>query len=201
MQYLKEKKIFLNPNCFETAEAASPGFFIAVHPEIARKDLMKSKLRNALAATNASDKLQVMNWINKYHPNLNLEEEFNPIPNFLLLTTKRKFGNGLAKDAAYLKALLSQQYKNTTLRYGFFVPSGTHLVTSATEFKELLRRQNTFTKKMKVMPIEGISQDTIYDQMVIDGTMQDLKTYLTWENNPYGINRVEGTNKTDELGK
>eukprot|EP00957_Ditylum_brightwellii_P204922 15341399-Ditylum_brightwellii.AAC.1 len=61
---------------------------------------MKSELRNALAATDASDKSQVMTWINKYHPNLNLEEEFNPVPNFSLLTTKRKFGNGLGKVEA-----------------------------------------------------------------------------------------------------
>eukprot|EP00957_Ditylum_brightwellii_P113187 8631514-Ditylum_brightwellii.AAC.1 len=61
---------------------------------------MKSELHNALTATDASDKLQVMNWINKYHPNLNLEEEFNPVPNFLLLTTRQKFDNGLGKVEA-----------------------------------------------------------------------------------------------------
>eukprot|EP00957_Ditylum_brightwellii_P094513 7197018-Ditylum_brightwellii.AAC.1 len=77
-------------------------------------------------------------------------DDENPVPDFVLKTTQRKFGDGVgrvettviavgcaAKNAAYLKLLLTKAYEHGDPAYREFVPTGFHLVASIKEFKGL----------------------------------------------------------------
>ena len=134
-----------------------------------------------------------------------------PIPKFTIFTATRSFGNGsnrvkasvlvietAEKDAQYLKTLLNYGYENNFLTHGIFVPTGIHLTTSPEIYKGLLRKQNEFVKLLLVLPIKGISEDAMLQDINIEGTITTVREYIMSHE---GIKGLERTSQTEETGK
>eukprot|EP00957_Ditylum_brightwellii_P197039 15011494-Ditylum_brightwellii.AAC.2 len=74
LQYLHDQNIYVHQDCFETKQAANPGFFYKVHPMLTRKDNFRDDLAESLTHTNTSDKKEVTDCIAKYRPHWDKKE-------------------------------------------------------------------------------------------------------------------------------
>eukprot|EP00957_Ditylum_brightwellii_P193527 14737184-Ditylum_brightwellii.AAC.1 len=92
-------------------------------------------------------------------------DDKNPVLDFVLETTQRKFANGIgcvettviavecaAKDAACLKLLLTKTYEHGDPTYGEFIPTSSTLA----------------------VPVVGISEEAMWENIELNGETTEL---------------------------
>eukprot|EP00957_Ditylum_brightwellii_P124767 9510328-Ditylum_brightwellii.AAC.1 len=82
--------------------------------------------------------------------------------------------------------------------HGTFVSTGIHPTAGPEVYKALLHQQNTYLNNILVLPVEGISQDAIWQDIEIEEQLTTLGNYILSHNS---IEAIERTNKTDTDGK
>eukprot|EP00957_Ditylum_brightwellii_P118428 9032422-Ditylum_brightwellii.AAC.1 len=100
------------------------------------------------------------------------------------------------KNAQYLKTLMNFGYENKFIQHVIFVHTGIHLTTSLATYKGLLRKQNEIVKSLLVLPIEGMSENAIMQDITIEGMVTTVGEYIMAYN---GIKGLKRTRKMEEI--
>eukprot|EP00957_Ditylum_brightwellii_P031032 2351842-Ditylum_brightwellii.AAC.1 len=74
---------------------ASPGFIMNQHLTITRKDHLHSNIAEYLETVDTEDNPMIQEWIKKHQPDWDTVD--NPIPDFTLSMSSRKFGNSTGR--------------------------------------------------------------------------------------------------------
>lgn len=209
IDYLKKNKIWLKEDHFHTELTSSPGYFTNIHPKATWKDDFAAAIEHGLRQITLNKENAVAaSWlktnVGKETDRFSIYDETTPIPRFALNNTVRKWGNvstdviGVEcdkKDAQYMKHILSLGAEQEVFGDAVFVPIGFHLIQGKHALEELLRQNNVFLSELAIIPIEGISRETmkinVIDNLTLSEKLQECN----------GIYKIEECVQTEEKGK
>ena len=209
IEYLKENKIWIKEDYFSTELTSSPGYFTNVHYKATWKDTFAAEIIHGLRKIKLNKENTIVKaWdaqnVRKDTDFIPAEVEKVPIPRFVLNNTVRKWGKvsteviGIEcdkKDAQYMKHILSVGAEQEVFGHAVFVPVGFHLIQGKYALEELLRQNNIFLSELTIIPIEGISRDTMKVKVVNNKTLEEKLKECN------GIYKIEECAQTEEKGK
>ena len=153
IEYLKEQKVWLKEDYFQTELTSSPGFFTNIHPKATWKNGFSAEIVHGLRKVKVNkDNIAVASWLKantgRETDYVSADDDYVPIPKFVINKTVRKWGNvsteaiGVEcnkKDAQYLKHILSLGAEQEAFGDAVFVSIGFHLIQGKHALEELLR--------------------------------------------------------------
>ena len=222
--YLKQERIYLKVDKFETSKIATPGFLIDIHPHLTNLTYLQEIMTEKMETTRMQDKTVIEEWKKENPARINrasmtnmeqiIADRTHVIPKFTLHAGKRAFGaetsrvetvciiiECAATDAKYLKALLSSIYSNQECTRGMFVPSGIHLMESPTVLCNLLRRHNKYLQTTSAVPIFGMKAHALQTEIILEKDDEKLDLEEFTQRFFPCIESIEPTNKTNSEGK
>jgi len=210
MNHLKTEEVWLKIDKFERKKISSPGFIMDIHPKLTNIFTLKQEIEYALRDVKTRGATTINEWKKKNDVTSNKE---NPIPQFFINTTMKKFGDGKKRveacvfgiecaeeDAGYLKTLLSLGYEQNVISTGTFIPTAYHLITSAELYKAALRGQNKYINNMTAVAIEGIHKDAFWEDIVTQEGKTMKLDHLLRKEIPF-IETYEKTSRSETEGR
>eukprot|EP00957_Ditylum_brightwellii_P079816 6069965-Ditylum_brightwellii.AAC.1 len=159
-------------------EVGLPGFITKVHPKLANLNTLKYNITEALKAANCDNEKMVEKLKDIYQ---NVEEEKNTIPNFLLLVQNRRWGQPpsrveatviviqcAAKDASYMKTLLSTACNKGIMDAGVFVPQGVYRIVGKEMYKQKLHEHNKYFTNITTVANKVMHKNAVWSDIKIN---------------------------------
>ena len=182
IDYLKQNKVWIKEDFFKTELTSAPGYFTNIHPKATWKDNFAEVIEHGLRKIKLNkENTAVAEWTannaNNEEKHASKDEDAVSIPRFTLNTTVRKWGTvstdviGVEcnkRDAQYMKHILSIAAGLELFGDAVFVPVGFHLIKGKEALENLLRQNNVFLSELTVIPIEGITKNTLNNTIVND---------------------------------
>jgi hypothetical protein len=213
MAFLKQQKVWIKVDKFQTKQVANPGFLMHLHPNLVRMDVLWDDIVSDIKTLKPDNyNTTYAAWLSRQTMEITANE--HPVPDFRLVSGKRAFGAGdgrvstnviliecAQEDALVIKLVFSRLYKSEEIqdKRGIFVPSGIHLMENPAIYRALLRKQNQYLSNITAVIIEGLKYESLACQVTVNnqtGTMGEL-----FESAANVIESMEKTNLTEEKGK
>eukprot|EP00957_Ditylum_brightwellii_P212220 15367097-Ditylum_brightwellii.AAC.2 len=187
MLYLRQNRVFMCIDQFNTRKVGTPGFVTKNHPKIHNMKKLRGAIEYGLKAVDCHKEETVRKWQDRSSAERILAEvkdeeklarikdqEENIIPTFVMYTGSKKWGphhdrvdayvvniQCAAEDAPYMKTLLSAAYEQQPINIKSFVPQGLFQIIREEAYKYHLQAHNNYIISTMSVAIVGMHQDAM----------------------------------------